>query len=265
MHRGAPAAGYGDRVRNSWAIGAAVLALVGCAAAPAAARAERHSPGDDVRRAAEAVMPGTVYVQTQLPDGAIEAGTGMVLSPDGAVLTNYHLVRDQLTIGVYDPGDQRIHHAHLVGADPAEDVAVIAIEDARRLPTVGIARNPARVGQAVVAVGNGGGRLGEHVGHITATDRTLTATQLDGQEAETIRGLLETDARLTPGDSGGPLVASSGPDLGRVVGMDTAGVFARHGRRQTPVAAYAIPIERALRIAAGIVNRTARFRPARAS
>jgi S1-C subfamily serine protease len=200
---------------------------------------------------AASVIPGVVYIQSQLPDGSIVAGTGMVLTGRGEVLTNYHLVRDEVAVGVFDLGDHRIHTAHVVGADAAEDIAVVQIEGVRNLPTVRPAHRPGYVGEDVVAIGNGGGRLGEHPGRITGTGRTLTA-QDPAAGPETIHGLLQTDARLTPGDSGGPLVAAVGPDAGRVVGMDTAGLFVRHGERQTPVAGYAIPIAKALAVVARI-------------
>jgi S1-C subfamily serine protease len=214
-----------------------------------AATASSEDPAGSVA----SVVPGVVYIQSQLSDGSIVAGTGMVLTPDGEVLTNYHLVRDEVAVGVFDLGDRRVHQAHVVGVDPDDDVAVVQIEGARNLPTVHPARRAGYVGEDVVAIGNGGGQLGEHPGRITATGRTLTA-QDPGAGPETIHGLLETSARLTPGDSGGPLVAAAGPDAGRVVGMDTAGLFIRHGGRQTPVAGYAIPIGKALAVVARIEN-----------
>jgi S1-C subfamily serine protease len=213
-------------------------------------------PDDVAGGAADSVIPGVVYIQSQLSDGTMVAGTGMVLTRRGEVLTNYHLVRDEVAVGVFDLGDHRIHTAHVVGADAAEDIAVVQIEGARNLPTVHAAHRAGYVGEDVVAIGNGGGRLGEHPGRITGTDRTLTA-QDPPAGSETIHGMLRTDARLTPGDSGGPLVAAVGPDTGRVVGMDTAGLFVRHGERQTPIAGYAIPIAKALAVAARIVDASA--------
>ncbi len=148
------------------------------------------------------MIPGVVYVQSQLSDGSIVAGTGMVLTPDGEVLTNYHLVRDEIVLGIFDLGDHRVHSAHVVGGDAADDIAVVQIEGAHNLPTVRLAQRAAFVGEQVVAVGNGGGKLGEHPGRITATGKTLTAQDPEAGP-ETIHGLLQTDARLTPGDSGG--------------------------------------------------------------
>jgi len=229
----------------------AATLLTAVAAGPAAAA---HKPGGGAKRAAQAVIPGVVYVQSQLSDGVIVGGTGMVLTPDGEVLTNYHLVHDEVTVGVFAMGDRRVHRAHVIGVDPDDDVALIRIEGVHNLPVVHPAADPAEVGDPVVAVGNGGGHLGESVGRITATGRTLTAQDPEAGP-ETIHGLLQTDARLTPGDSGGPLVATTGPDSGRVVGMDTAGMFIRHNGRTTPIAGYAIPIGRALAIAHRIEGR----------
>lgn len=226
-----------------------VLGMLG--AAPAAAAG---TPSGDPKRVAASVLPGVVYVQSQLPDGSIVAGTGMVLTSSGEVLTNYHLVRDQVLLAVFDLGDHRVHPAHVVGVDAADDVAVLQIEGAHNLHTVRIAERAAQVGDQVLAVGNGGGKLGEHPGRITATGKTLTAQDPEAGP-ETIHGLLQTDARLTPGDSGGPLVSSEAPDAGRVVGMDTAGLFRQHNGRQTPVAGYAIPIGHALAVVNQIEDR----------
>jgi S1-C subfamily serine protease len=231
------------------------VAMTVVAVVPAGPAAATQKPDPAAKRAAEAVIPGVVYVQSQLSDGVIVGGTGMVLTRGGEVLTNYHLVHDEVTVGVFDLGDHRVHHAHVVGVDATHDVAVLQIEQVHDLPIVHLAHDPAEIGQAVVAVGNGGGRLGEHPGRITGTGKTLTAQDPESGP-ETIKGLLQTDARLTPGDSGGPLIATTGPDAGRVVGMDTAGLFVRHGKRTTPVAGYAIPIGRALEIARRIEDRT---------
>jgi S1-C subfamily serine protease len=240
------------RAKSLLTLGSATAITLALGVAGAAPATAAPRPPVDPERVAAGVVPGVVYIQSQLDNGTIVAGTGMVLSADGLVLTNFHLVRHSLAVGVYDLGDKRIHKARVVGADPEQDVAVVRILGVRRLPTVRIARVPARVGERVVAVGNGGGRLGEHPGRITAMHRTLTAQDPEVGRPETIHGLLRTDAPLTPGDSGGPLVAAEGPSSGAVIGMDTAGLFRIRNGHQTPVAGYAIPIGRALAIAAQI-------------
>lgn len=242
-----------NRGRRAGVVAAVVVLTVGTAQVATAGTDTHPRPAvSAAERAARAVVPGVVYVQSQLPNGGIEGGTGMVLTPEGEVLTNYHLVHDALTIGIFDLGDHRIHHAHLVGADPRGDIAVVSIEGAHHLSTVAIATDPAYIGQPVVAVGNGGGKLGEHPGRITATGQQLTAGEADGSRPETIYDLLETDARLTPGDSGGPLVATGGTDFGKVVGMDTAGLFVHNSTGTRPLAGFAIPITHALEVAADI-------------
>jgi S1-C subfamily serine protease len=241
------------RSRATALVAGGVLAV--SVALPAMPAAAAGTPPGNWKRAAASVIPGVVYVQTQLADGSIVAGTGMVLTSDGEVLTNYHLIRGAVLLAVFDLGDKHVHPAHVVGGDAKDDIAVVQIDGAQNLPTVRVAERSAYVGQEVVAVGNGGGQLGRHPGRILATGRTLTAQDPEAGP-ETIHGLLETDARLTPGDSGGPLVSAEAADLGRVVGMDTAGLFRRHDGRQTPVAGYAIPIAQALEVVARIEDRS---------
>jgi S1-C subfamily serine protease len=146
------------------------------------------------------------------------AGTGMVITPDGDVLTNAHVVRGATSIKVtlYNEKDSR--DADLLGSDPSADVAIVKIRNASNLPTVKFGSSKdAQVGDSVLAIGNalalpGGPSVTE--GIISAKDRTID----DPQSGVHLEGLLQTDAAINPGNSGGPLVNANG----EVIGINTA-------------------------------------------
>ena len=144
------------------------------------------------------------------------SGTGMVLTPDGDVLTNAHVVEDATSISVKVGTDERTYQAVVVGSDPAADVALLRIQGASNLPTVTLGRSSdLQVGDEVVAIGHalalpGGPTV--TTGIVSALDRTL------GRPPERLEHLIQTDAAINPGNSGGPLVNAAG----EVVGMNTA-------------------------------------------
>ncbi|RZS91099.1 S1-C subfamily serine protease [Motilibacter rhizosphaerae] len=199
-----------------------------------------------VRTAAAAVRPAVVDITTTLAGGqGSAAGTGMVLSSSGLVLTNNHVIEGAATIKARDVGNGRTYTATVVGYDRTDDVAVLRLTGASGLRTMRFSRTPARLGQTVVAVGNAYGRGGTPVavsGRVTALGRTITASD-EGVE-EVLRGVVQTDAAIVPGDSGGPLVNLAG----QVLGMDTAG-----GKGPSGSAGFAVPIARAMLIEAQIV------------
>ncbi|GAB2474683.1 S1C family serine protease [Jatrophihabitans fulvus] len=182
---------------------------------------------------------------------AQSAGTGMIVSPRGDVLTNNHVIRGAtgIQVTVESTGDR--YRARVVGTAPGSDVAVIRLTGARGLDTARLADDAGdvRVGDRVVGVGNAGGtgRLTAAPGRVTGLDRSITASDGSGQESERLNGLIEVNARIISGDSGGPLYDARG----EVVGINTAA----SARSSTP-RAYAIPIEDALairdRIASGV-------------
>ncbi len=189
---------------------------------------------------------GIVDITTNLAyQGAAAAGTGMVLTPSGEVLTNNHVIRGATTIRVTDPSTGKKYSATVVGYDLAADVAVLQLQQASGLETVSLGdSSKVTVGQAVTALGNAGGAGGAPIaatGTVTGLGRSITAS--DGETSERLTGLIETNAGVQPGDSGGPLVDAAGD----VIGMDTA---ASQGFAfQSGSDAYAVPINRALAIA----------------
>ena len=192
-------------------------------------------------------LVGVVDITTVLGYANGEAaGTGMVLTSDGEILTNNHVVdgATSITVTVLSSGDT--YQATVVGTDPSDDVAVLQVAGASGLDTVQIDRNTPAPGDDVTAVGNAGGATDSTsaaAGTVTALDQSITATDDSGQNAEQLTGLIEIAADVRAGDSGGPLYDAQG----EVTGMDTAA-------SSTGGQAYAIPIATALSVAQQIVG-----------
>jgi S1-C subfamily serine protease len=188
---------------------------------------------------------GVVDINTVLgyQNGAA-AGTGMVLTADGDVLTNNHVVQGATSITVTVVGTGATYAGTVVGTDPADDVAVVHLQNASGLTTASFSSAAPAVGDAVTAVGNAGGTgtLTAAPGTVTDLDQSITATDTGGSDPEQLSGLIETDAAVQPGDSGGPLYDAAG----HVIGMDTAA--SSGGAAQ----GYAIPIATARQIATRI-------------
>lgn len=198
-------------------------------------------------RATPAEEVGVVDINTVLGyQGAEAAGTGMVLTADGQVLTNNHVVDGATSIKVTVVATGRTYTAKVVGTDPTQDVAVIQLQGASGLKTVRTAASAATVSQKVTGVGNAGGVGGAPsaaAGRIIATGATITATDAGGANPETLHALIQTSADIQAGDSGGPLYNSTGS----VVGMDTAAQATASG--QGTGTGYAIAISTALNVA----------------
>lgn len=196
---------------------------------------------------AKAVDPAIVDINTvvQLAAGSGEAaGTGMIVTSTGEIITNNHVVASSTSIKVTIAG-RGTYVAHVVGTDPTADVAVIQVTGVSGLPTVKFGNSSsADVGTSVVAIGNAlglGGTPTVTSGTITALGRAINATDSQGS-SEHLTGMLETDAPIQPGDSGGPLVNRSG----QIVGMDTAALTVNN---QSSTVGFAIPINRVLTVA----------------
>ena len=194
------------------------------------------------------VNPAIVDINTVVGSNAA-AGTGMIISASGEVLTNDHVVRGSSSIKVTIAGRSESYTAHVIGVDQSADVALIQMEGVSGLPTVKIASSSSlSVGDSILALGNALGAGGTpHVtqGTITALDQTITAGEGGGQ-SEQLEGMIQSDAVIYPGDSGGPLVNSSG----QVVGMITAGQ-PQGFRSSASNVGYAIPSDTAL----SVINR----------
>jgi S1-C subfamily serine protease len=178
----------------------------------------------DVQAIADRLEPAVVDINTEIQGSLGQtgqgAGTGMLISSSGEVLTNNHVIQGASKIEVSITGRSGTYPATVVGADPTNDVAMLQVQGVSGLPTVSLGDSSNLVlGQEVVAMGNAlgqGGSPSVTEGTVTALDRSITVGGLTG--AENLTGLIQMDAPIQPGDSGGPLVNSSG----RVVGMITA-------------------------------------------
>ena len=207
---------------------------------------------------ASPIGTGVVVIDTNLAyQGAAAAGTGMVLTSSGEILTNNHVIQGATTIKVVVPGSKHTCTARVLGYDATRDVAVLQLRNASNLKTAGIGNSSAvAVGAKVTAVGNanGTGTLTSAKGTVTGLGESISV-QDDSGGSEQLSSLIETNAALQPGDSGGPLLNGSG----KVVGMDTAastgsGFGFAASNRSTD--AYAIPINTAVTIAKQIVAGT---------
>jgi S1-C subfamily serine protease len=243
------------RFSRSAIIGAAVVAVI-AAGVHYLAQTSRQPPVN-VTTVVHRVNPGIVDVNSNLgfnQGGA--AGTGMVVTSSGEVLTNNHVVDGATSVQVVDIGNGRTYTATVVGTDRTEDVAVLQIQGASNLSTVNLGTVAGlSVGDAVAAFGNAGGVGGTPSvasGHVTGLGQSITAFDDVTQTSESLTGLIQTDAAIQPGDSGGPLVNS----VGTVVGMDTAASSGSRGHAGPATNGFAIPIDRALAIAQQIERGT---------
>jgi S1-C subfamily serine protease len=173
----------------------------------------------------EKVGPSVVSVSTR---GG--GGSGVIYTPDGYALTNAHVVRRarELRVGLSEGSE---HVAHVVGADPATDLAVIKIE-AGKLPVAELGRSASlRAGQLVVAIGNPlGFSFTVSAGVVSALGRSMRS-----QDGRLIDNVIQTDVALNPGNSGGPLVDSRG----RVVGINTMIILGAQGL------SFSVPVDTA--------------------
>jgi putative serine protease PepD len=187
----------------------------------------------DVKSILAKVEPSVVDIVASSRRGSGE-GTGIIISPDGYVLTNAHVVEGATRVSVATAGNSRAQSATVVGADAAHDVALLKIDGASGLPAAELGRSAdVTVGEDVVAIGNALGLRGDPTvtrGIVSALNRTV----------ENLTGMIQTDAAINPGNSGGPLLNSAG----QVIGINTA--VAADGAQNI---GFAIPIDKAKALA----------------
>jgi S1-C subfamily serine protease len=206
------------------------------------------TPGLNVNAIANKVEPGMVDIVSRLKlSEQVFEGTGMVLSSNGLVLTNNHVIdgsTGSALRAILVTNGHASYPAQIVGWDASQDVALLKLVGASGLKTVQVGNsNTVKIGDQVVALGNAGGQGGTPTvtsGSITDLNRSITASDSGSDTSETLHGMLQSNAPIAPGDSGGPLVNRDG----QVVGMDTAANTQNLGAGNNQ--SYSIPINRAL-------------------
>ncbi len=170
----------------------------------------------------------------------------MIISADGLILTNNHVVEGSTSISVTVESTGKTYRATVVGTDQKKDVAILQLADASGLSTVRFAPNATvSTGEAVYSVGNasGTGKLVTASGTVGATDKSLTIQGDGASKTENLSGLIELDSDVVAGDSGGPLFDKSGDIIGIVTAASSGAA---------DVTGYAINIASVLKTAAQI-------------
>ena len=216
--------------RRSCAFVAAMVVTAGTGVGPHAA-AKPPPAGCDVPNVVAQALPAVVNIQnvglehqeimnvqndllaqpSSQPSIAYSVGTGFIVSPDGLIVTNQHVIRNAI-FAVVRFQDKTLVPAHLLASAALQDIALLKVDVPRKLPTLSFGDSDAlRVGQPVIAIGNPI-NVGTSVstGSVSAVNRNLMRTPFDDY--------VQTDAAINPGNSGGPLLDCSG----KVVGINTA-------------------------------------------
>jgi len=199
------------------------------------------------------VDPGVVDITAV--DGyenATSAGTGMILTSNGEVLTNNHVIDGATSITAQVDGEGTKYTAKVVGYDVTQDVALLQLQNASGLSTISAGNSSSvSVGEAVVAIGNALDLPGKPTvtsGAITGLDRSITASDEGNSDSENLTGLFQSDASLCPGNSGGPLANSAG----QVIAMNTAAEDSSSSGDSCSTVGFSIPINEALSVASQI-------------
>lgn len=222
---------------------------------PVIHQAKDATPGS-VEQVAAAVLPSVVSIRVVTPTGADE-GSGSIISSDGMVLTNNHVIADalnnpqaQLTVTLHN-GDT--HPADVIAGDGSTDIAVIKIRDVAGLPVINFGNSDdLNVGQQVVAIGSPLGLSATVTsGIVSALNRPVRASGGNGGESSLIDAV-QTDAAINPGNSGGPLVDMNG----NLIGMNSVIASMSSGSETAGSIGlgFAIPVNQARRIADQLIN-----------
>ena len=206
------------------------------AGAPGSATADASSA---IANAEASVVTITTQSDAQTFRGTLSVtgvGSGVIISTDGLILTNDHVVSGASSVSVTLPGGRNVTGT-ILKTDPTHDLALVRVSATGLHPATLGSSSSLQIGDTLYAIGT---PLGEYAGSVTegilsATNRTITVNDQAGGAQTTLSGLLQTDAAINPGNSGGPLIDSSGA----VVGLATAGSTSAQGIN------FAIPIDTA--------------------
>lgn len=199
------------------------------------------------------VSPSIVSIVTETQSASLRgitaqagAGTGMIVSANGYILTNKHVIEGVDSVTIVRSDGTTHDNARLVGVDPLNDIAFLKIEGASDLPAVELGDSSSlRVGQSVVAIGNSLGQYQNTVtsGIVSGVGRPVSAQS--GDTVENLNDLIQTDAAINPGNSGGPLLNLQG----QVIGINTAVAQDAQG------VGFAIPINATKGMLKGVVSK----------
>lgn len=170
----------------------------------------------------------------------VGGGSGFVIDSSGIILTNRHVIEEKEVLYFVVTHDNRTYEAELLAKDPVDDIAILKVNPARRLPAIKLGdSSKVELGQTVLAFGNALGLFKDTVssGIISGLSRAVSAREEEGSSVQEMRGLIQTDAAINPGNSGGPLVNI----YGRVIGINAAVVATAEN------ISFAIPINVAKR------------------
>jgi S1-C subfamily serine protease len=210
---------------------------------------------DTIAAAAAKVSPSVVSISTsnQVRSSYYSlselsgAGTGIIVSEDGFIMTNSHVVENANSVSVIMSDGTTYNNVKVIGSDPLNDIAFLKISGVSGLTAAQLGdSSTVKIGQRVIAIGNALGQYQNTVtsGIISGKGRPVTASSGNGQSTETLTDLLQTDAAINSGNSGGPLVNLSG----QVIGINTAVATTANGM------GFAIPINSTKGILAGVLE-----------
>jgi putative serine protease PepD len=226
-----------------------------------------NMPAGSIEQVAAKVVPSVVMLETTMGQ-QVEEGSGIILSADGLVLTNNHVVSNAAKPPTGGPAggapkttvtfsDGRTAPFSVVGTDPTSDIAVVKVQGVSGLSPIAIGSSAdLRVGQSVVAVGSPLGLAGTvTTGIVSALNRPVSTTGEAGKQ-ETVLDAIQTDAAINPGNSGGALVNMSGQLVGVNSAIATMGADSQDAQSGSIGLGFAIPVDQAKRIADELIGST---------
>lgn len=175
------------------------------------------------------------------------AGTGVIVSQDGYIMTNNHVVQGASSVSVTTSAGDIYDKVEVVGNDPLNDIAFLKVKDVEDLQAADLGDSSTlSIGQSVFAIGNSLGEYRNTVtsGIVSGLNRPVMASTQDGSSTDSLSDLIQTDAAINPGNSGGPLVNSAG----QVIGINTAVASDAQG------IGFAIPINATKGVLASVIE-----------
>lgn len=161
------------------------------------------------------------YIQKGTQSQEVGAGSGFIVSKDGMILTNKHVVSDSKADYTVLTNDGQKYPAKVVALDPVQDIALIKIQSTNTFTPVVLGdSSDLQIGQTAIAIGNALGQFSNtvSVGVVSGLQRTISASDQSGGFSETLENIIQTDAAINEGNSGGPLLNLKG----EVIGINTA-------------------------------------------